>query len=153
MISEHAAHLTPLPFGIRTWLWRYTCLFFVNFDALAQASYFRIERRQVVLLYWMQVSNSEGLWNAISSRLNARWQTDWAKLEIDSPSLWSANIQPTWPPGRRQAIIWTNAVILLIEPLQTSVRSQSKFTYFHFRKCIWICRLENVGHLVSVSMC
>ena len=26
MISEHSAHLTPQPFGIRTWLWRYTCL-------------------------------------------------------------------------------------------------------------------------------
>ena len=24
MISEHSAHSTPLPFGIRTWLWRYT---------------------------------------------------------------------------------------------------------------------------------
>ena len=26
MISEHSAHLTPQPFGICTWLWRYTCL-------------------------------------------------------------------------------------------------------------------------------
>ena len=26
MISKHSANLTPLPFGIRTWLWRYTCL-------------------------------------------------------------------------------------------------------------------------------
>ena len=42
---------------------------FVNFDVLAQASDFRIERRQVVFL---------GLWNRISSRLNAYWQTDWA---------------------------------------------------------------------------
>ena len=25
MISEHSAHSTPLPVGIRTWLWRYTC--------------------------------------------------------------------------------------------------------------------------------
>ena len=25
MISEHSAHSTPLPFGIRTWLWRYKC--------------------------------------------------------------------------------------------------------------------------------
>ena len=33
----------------------------VNFDALAQASDFRIERRQVVFLCWMQDSNPEGL--------------------------------------------------------------------------------------------
>ena len=26
MISEHSAHLTSLPLGYRTWLWRYTCL-------------------------------------------------------------------------------------------------------------------------------
>ena len=26
MISEHSTHSTPQPFGIRTWLWRYTCL-------------------------------------------------------------------------------------------------------------------------------
>ena len=26
MISEHSAHSTPLPVGIRTWLWRFTCL-------------------------------------------------------------------------------------------------------------------------------
>ena len=25
-MSEHSAHLTSLPFGFRTWLWRYTCL-------------------------------------------------------------------------------------------------------------------------------
>ena len=170
MISKHSAHLTPLPFGIRTWLWRYTYLLLlismlwhrqaifeskvdelspsaesrirtqgvsetqspadwmpadktdwaiedqaknlnstarpydqqafsppdptaiwhshlalaiyifvvVNFDALAQASDFRIERRQVVFLCWEQDSNPGGLWNPISSRLNACWQTDWA---------------------------------------------------------------------------
>ena len=40
----------------------------------------------------------------IASRLIARWQTDWAiedqaiKLDLDSPSLWSARIQPTRKP-------------------------------------------------------
>ena len=169
MISKHSAHLTLLPFGIRTWLWRYTYLLLlismawhrqaifeskrdnlsssadcrinpeglwnpifsrlnacwqtdwaikdqaknlnstdrpydqqafnspdptaiwyshqalpififavVNFDALAQASDIRIERRQFVFLCWMQDSNPEGLWKPIFSRLNASWQTDWA---------------------------------------------------------------------------
>ena len=49
-----------------------------NFDALAQASDFRIERRQLDFFCWMQDSNPEGLWNPIFSRLNACWQTDWA---------------------------------------------------------------------------
>ena len=39
-------------------------------------------------------------------------------------------------PGRRQAIIWTNAGILLIGPLGTNFSE------------ILICRLENGGHFV-----
>ena len=50
----------------------------VNFDAVEQASDFRIERRRVVFLCWIQDSNPEGPWNRIYSRLNARWQTDLA---------------------------------------------------------------------------
>ena len=81
MISKHSAHSTSLPVGFRTWLWRYTCLLllvFVNFDALAQASDFRIKRRQVVFLCWRQDSNPEGLRHLFANRLNACWQTDWA---------------------------------------------------------------------------
>ena len=46
---------------------------------------------------------TQGLRHLLASRLNACWQTDWAiadqakKLELDSPSLWSASIQPTRP--------------------------------------------------------
>ena len=170
MTSKHSAHLTPVPFGICNWLWRYTYLWLlismlwhrqaifeskgdklpsaaetririqrvsdtfspadwmpadkptelsriklknlnstdlpydqqtfnppdptaiwhshlalkiyifvvVNFDALAQASDFRIERRQVVFLCWKKDSNPEGLRHLFASRLNACWQTDWA---------------------------------------------------------------------------
>ena len=57
-------------------------------------------------------------------------------------------------PGRRQAIIWTNVEILLIEPLETNVSEISiKIYTFSFKKSIWKCRLENGSHLVSVSMC
>ena len=191
MISKHSAHLTPLPFGIRTWLWRYTyllllismlwhrqaifeskgdklsssaecrirtrrvsetqssadwmpadkptelsriklknlnltgrpydqqafsppdptaichshlalaiCIFVVvNFDALAQVSDFRFERRQVVFLCCMQDSNPEGLWNPIFSRLNACWQTDWA-IEDQAKK----NLNSTAHPYDQQAL-------------------------------------------------
>ena len=170
MITKHSAHLTPLPFSIRIWLWRYTYLLLLismlwhrqaifeskgdklsssaetripikrvsdtftsadwmpaykptelsriklknlnstdlpydqqafnppdptaiwhshlalkiyifvvfNFDALAQASYFRNGRRQVVFICWKQNSNPEGLRHLFASRLNPCWQTDWA---------------------------------------------------------------------------
>ena len=33
------------------------------------------------------------------------------------------------------------------------MKSLSKFIHFHSRKCVWKCRLENGGHIVSASMC
>ena len=40
----------------------------------------------------------------------------------------------------------------LLEPWeQTSVKTYSKFIYFHSRKCTWKCRLENGGHFVLAS--
>ena len=49
----------------------------VNFNTLAQASDFRIERRQIVFICWMQ-DWTQGLRRQIASRLNAHWQKDWA---------------------------------------------------------------------------
>ena len=71
----------------------------VDFDALAQASDFRIERRQVVFLYWMQEKSrfshtqSPADWMP-SDKLTDLWRIK-QKLELDSPSLSSASIQPT----------------------------------------------------------
>ena len=57
-------------------------------------------------------------------------------------------------PGRRQAIIWTNAGI------NSNLRNKFQWNlnlYSHIFiqeiKCIWKCRLENVGHFVSASAC
>ena len=53
-------------------------------------------------------------------------------------------------PGRRQAIIWTNAGILLIGPLGTNFSEiLIEILTFSFKKM----RLRNGGHLVSASMC
>ena len=74
----------------------------VNFDALTQASDIQIERRQVVFLCWMQdlnlgpqTPNRQQTECSLTNRLSYRGSS--LKLELDSPSLWSASIQPTWP--------------------------------------------------------
>ena len=74
----------------------------VNFDALAQASDIQIERRQVVFLCWRQdlnpgpqTPNRQQTECSLTNRLSYRRSS--LKLELDSPSLWSASIQPTWP--------------------------------------------------------
>ena len=57
-------------------------------------------------------------------------------------------------PGQHQAIIWTNGGILLIGPLGANfVEILIEIYRFSFKKCIWKCRLENGGHLVSASSC
>ena len=77
MISEHSSHLTPLSVDFRTWLRRYTYLLLLisvlwhrqaifksNGDKLCSSAECRIWTR--------------GPRHQIASRLNARWQTDWA---------------------------------------------------------------------------
>ena len=57
-------------------------------------------------------------------------------------------------PGRRQAIIWTNAGMLLIGPLGTNFSEiLIKIHTFSFKKMYLKCRLENGGHFVSAPMC
>ena len=52
-------------------------------------------------------------------------------------------------PGRRQAIIWTNAGILLIGPLETNFSEISvEILTFSFKKMRLKCRLWNDGHFV-----
>ena len=93
--DPNASWLPHLALAIYTFL-------VINCNALARASSIRIERRQVVSLYWMQDSN------AVSQTPNHQ-QTEWLltnrfsyrgsskKTELDSPYLWSASIQPTRP--------------------------------------------------------
>ena len=57
-------------------------------------------------------------------------------------------------PGQCQAVIWTNAGILIIWPLGTNFSEiLIKIHMFYSRNCIWKFGLLNVGHLVSASMC
>ena len=101
MISEHSAHLVPLSVDFRTWLWRYTCLLLLIPMLWHRQAIFKSKGDKLC-------SSAESrIWtrdprHQFASRLNARWQIDWAiedqvkKLELHSPSLWSASIQPTW---------------------------------------------------------
>ena len=102
MVSKHSAHPTSLPVGFRTWLWRYACLLLLismlwhrqaifksKGDKLCSSAECRIEPK-VSDTYspadWMPADKP----NELSS-------IKLKQLELDSPSLWSASIQPTWP--------------------------------------------------------
>ena len=77
MISEHSAHLTPLSVDFRTWLWRYTCLLLLISMLWHRQAIFKSKGDKLcssaICRIW-----TRGPRHQIASRLNARWQTDWA---------------------------------------------------------------------------
>ena len=56
-------------------------------------------------------------------------------------------------PGQHQAIIRTNAGILLIESLGTNFNEILISIHFYQRKCTWKCRQRNSVHFVWAPMC
>ena len=57
-------------------------------------------------------------------------------------------------PRQRQAIIWTNTLILLIGPLGAKFSEiLIEIVRVSFKKCVWKGRVRNGGHFVSASMC
>ena len=78
MISEHSAHLTPQPFGIRTWLWRYTCLLLLISMLWHRQAIFESKGDKLSSSAESRIRTHQGLRHQIASRLNAHWQTDWA---------------------------------------------------------------------------
>ena len=77
MISEHSAHLTPLSVDFRTWLWRYTYLLLLISMLWHRQAIFKSKGDKLC-------SSAEcrnwtwGPRHQSASRLNGRWQTDWA---------------------------------------------------------------------------
>ena len=78
MISEHSAHSTPQPFGIRTWLWRYTCSLLLISMLWHRQAIFESKGDKLSSSAEGRIRTHQGLRHQIASRLNARWQTDWA---------------------------------------------------------------------------
>ena len=102
MIRKHSAHSTSLPVGFHNWLWRYTCLLLLISMLWRWQAIFESKGDKLSSSAECKI-RTQGLWHLSTSRLNACWQTNWAienqakKHELDSPSLWSASIQPARP--------------------------------------------------------
>ena len=70
MISEHSAHLTPQPFGIRTWLWRYTCLLLLISMLWHRQTIFESKGDKLSSSAESRIRTHQGLRHQIASRLN-----------------------------------------------------------------------------------
>ena len=77
MISKHSAHSTSLPVGFRTWLCRYTCLLLLISMLWHRQAIFESKGDKLSSSAECRI-RTQGLRHLFASRLNARWQTDWA---------------------------------------------------------------------------
>ena len=77
MISEHSAHLAPLSVDFRTWLWRYTCLLLLISMLWNRQAIFKSKGDKLCSSAESRIWTRDP-WHLFASRLNARWQTDWA---------------------------------------------------------------------------
>ena len=77
MISEHSAQLTPLSVDFRTWLWGYTYLLLLISMLWHRQAIFKSKRDKLCSSAGDRIGTL-GSKHQIASRLNTRWQTDWA---------------------------------------------------------------------------
>ena len=91
MISEHSAHSTPLPFDIRTWLWRYTCLLLLismlwHRQAIIASKGDKLSSSDECRIQTQGVSGTE----SPADWMPARWQTDWAIEDQAKTRIWQS---------------------------------------------------------------
>ena len=119
----------------------------VNFDALAQASDIQIERRQVVFLCRMQDWNP-GPRHQIASRLNARWQTDWA-IEDQAK-----NLNSTARPYNQRAfspldptVSWFLhlALAIYIFVVNFDALAQASDIQIERKQVVFLCRMQDLS--------
>ena len=102
----------------------------------------------------LTVSFSPTIWLLTLVDLYLMFLTHWGRVtHIPFSKLTIIGSDNGLLPCQCQAIIWTNAGILLIKPLGTNISAISITIHiFSFLKYIWQYRLENGGHLVLTSV-
>ena len=148
MISEHSAHLTPLSVDFCTWLWRYTYLLLLISMLWHRQALFKSKGDKLCSSVEWRIW-TRGLRHQIASRLNACWQTDWAiedhakNLELDSPSRWSASIQPLDP-----TVSWLSHLALAIYifvVVNFDALAQASVIQIERRQVVFLCWMPDLN--------
>ena len=137
MISEQSAHLAPLSVDFLTWLWRYTYLLLLISMLWHRKAIFKSKGDKLC-------SSAEGrIWtrgprHPITSRLNARWQTDWANEDQ------AINLNSAARPYDQRAISPLGPTVswlfLIGPPQMDNTKMLSKYVRTHQH---WLNRLFN----------
>ena len=131
---------------LQTWCWPFICLYLIEYTRLNCV----LVNEIIAISYGLCVWAGRNLlpWMPCISL------THWGRVtHICVNKLTIIGSDNGLPPGRRQAIIWTNSEILLIRTLGTNFSETiGKIYSFPFKKCIWKCRLRKGVYLVSASV-
>ena len=124
MMSEHSAHLTSLPFGFRTWLWRYTCLLLL------------------ISMLWHRQAIFESKGDKLSSSAECRIWT-WKSQDTYSPADWMPTHKLT-ELLRIKLKTWTQ------QPVPMMSEHSAPFTSLPFGFRTWLWRYTCLLLLISM---
>ena len=145
MISEHSAHLTPMSVDFRTWLWRYTYLLLLILMLWHRQAIFKSKGEKLCsspeCTIWTQ-----GPRHQIASRLNARWQTNWA-IEDQAKNLNStARPYDQWVFSPQEPTVgWLSHLTLAIYifvVVNFDALAQASDIQIERRKVVFLCRMQ-----------
>ena len=147
MISEHSTHLTPLSVDFFTWLWRYTHLLLISMLWHRQAI-FKSKGNKLCssaeCRIWARVPRHQ-----IASRLNARWQTDWA-IEDQAK-----NLNSTARPYDQRAfspldptvswLLHLALAIYIFVVVNFDALAQASDIQIERRQVVYLCRIQDLS--------
>ena len=148
MISEHSAHLTPLSVDFRTWLWRYTYLLLLISMLWHRQAIFKSKGDKLCSSAECRIW-TRGPRHQIASRLNARWQTDWA-IEDQAK-----NLNSTARPYDQRAfspldptVSWLSHLALAIYifvVVNFDLLAQASDIQIERRQVVFLCRMQDLN--------
>ena len=148
MISEHSAHLTPLSVDFRTWLWRYTYLLLLISMLWHRQAIFKSKGDKLCSSAECRIW-TQGPRNQIASRLNARWQTDWA-IEDQAK-----NLNSTARPYDQRAfspldptVSWLSHLamaIYIFVVVNFDALAQASDIQIERRQVVFLCRMQDLN--------
>ena len=148
MISKHSAHLTLLSVDFRTLLWRYTYLLFLISMLRHRQAIFKSKGDKLCSSAecWLW---TQGPRHQIASRLNARWQTDWA-IEDQAKNLNSTARpydQRTFSP-LDPTVSWLSDLdlaIYIFVVVNFDALAQASDIQIERRQVVFLCRMQDLN--------
>ena len=148
MISEHSAHLTPLSVDFRPCLWRYTYLLLLISMLWHRQAIFKSKGDKLCFSAECRIW-TRGPRHQIASRLNARWQTDWA-IEDQAK-----NLNSTARPYDQRAfspldhtICWLSHLglaIYIFVVVNFDALAQASDIQIERRQVVFLCRMQDLN--------